>query len=1077
MSWLDPIGRTVPSPVRRYPCLKYRRPPSSHFASKHFFAFYMKTIPHHSFGFRFLVAATVMTLISSGCSPKGTSELASADKYFEAGTYELAEIQYKNVLQSRGQDAHAIGRLGIIYIEQGRLRQSIPYLLKARELTPENLDVRSKLGMIYTTLGKAKEAKEEAEFILSRQPNHPQAPSILVQASLATPEEIESAQTRLKQLPNASQANAPVLTARGIAELRLRNLSAAETNFRNAVSADPKFADAHMALGALYRAQNLNDKAEQAFKAAVEFAPLRSGNTVQYAQFKIQTGNIAAGRALLEELAKKVPDHLPPLAILAEIAATEKRYDDSAELVAKILAKEPAHPEASLLSSRLKLVRGNPAKAAEELEKLLILYPNWPQSLYFLGLAYSATGEQLKAVDRLTQAIRVSPMPEAILALAAINLRSGNFGAAVAGLKPFVEKHPNNIQGQLMLGEAYRAQGNTADALALYAGAESLFPTNPQIPFQTGLMLLRENKTAEARQAFHTALTRAPNFLPAWEQLVTMELVSKNYDAAVQRVDSELARNPRSAVAHLWAGRIYALKGEISRAESEFQKSIELHPEVSAAPLELARLYIASNQQKRALESLRAETERNPKSQNALLLTAMIQDQQKDYTAARQAYEKILILNPKSILALNNLAYLYSERFQELDKAHDLAQQARSLLPDEPHSADTFGWILYQQRHYARALSILEESAAALPSEAEVQYHLGMVRYMMGLEQPAKDALTRSLELNPEIAAAADIQKRLAILSIDTAKPSSSEIATIEKWVADSPTDPIALTRVGALYEGTGSTDKAVAAYKNAIQANGANAIPWLGLARVYLSRRDTKNAMEAAKTARKLSPNDDAVARIVGSIAYRAGDSIWASSLLQEVARRQPNDAELLFEMGQVLYSAGRFDDGRKTMVEALNAAARVSVEFEHTEDAKVFLEIIELTANPSSEGAQNKIQKVLQSNPHHAPALMALGAIYEYKFDYMAAQQAYEQALLHHPDLIPAKRKVAIMAAKTGAFSSQIYDWAVEARSSHPSDSTLTGAFGILTYLKGGDDARAIGLLKQSVESHPKEADLNYY
>ena len=160
-----------------------------------------------------LIAALLVAFVSSGCSPKGASETVAADAYFASGAYERAEIEYKNVVQAKGQDAHAIGRLGVIYLEQGRVRQSVPYLLKARELSPDNLEVRGKLGILYISSGKFQEAREEAEYILSRQPEHTIAPSILVQASLEAPAEIEAVRERLNQLPTPHNQGAPVLTA------------------------------------------------------------------------------------------------------------------------------------------------------------------------------------------------------------------------------------------------------------------------------------------------------------------------------------------------------------------------------------------------------------------------------------------------------------------------------------------------------------------------------------------------------------------------------------------------------------------------------------------------------------------------------------------------------------------------------------------------------------------------------------------------------------------------------------------------------------------------------------------------
>ena len=50
-----------------------------------------------------------------------------------------------------------------------------------------------------------------------------------------------------------------------------------------------------------------------------------------------------------------------------------------------------------------------------------------------------------------------------------------------------------------------------------------------------------------------------------------------------------------------------------------------------------------------------------------------------------------------TLLALNNLAVLYSDDLGQLDKAYDLAKKAREVAPNDPHIADTLGWILYKE--------------------------------------------------------------------------------------------------------------------------------------------------------------------------------------------------------------------------------------------------------------------------------------------------------------------------------------------------------------------------------------------
>ena len=56
--------------------------------------------------------------------------------------------------------------------------------------------------------------------------------------------------------------------------------------------------------------------------------------------------------------------------------------------------------------------------------------------------------------------------------------------------------------------------------------------------------------------------------------------------------------------------------------------------------------------------------------------------------------------------------------------------------------SDTLGWILYQRGVHQRAAALIKQSAAKLPDNPTVQYHLGMVSLKVGDKEAARNALT-----------------------------------------------------------------------------------------------------------------------------------------------------------------------------------------------------------------------------------------------------------------------------------------------------------------------------------------------
>src|SRR2546422_8581188 len=118
-------------------------------------------------GSALLLAALVVV---TGCtrSPEASKAryLSRADGYFDRQKYPEAIIEYMNVLRIEPGNAHAITRGGIAHFETGQLGMALPFLLKARELDPANLDARHRLGTIYLLARRPADARAEAAAIL-----------------------------------------------------------------------------------------------------------------------------------------------------------------------------------------------------------------------------------------------------------------------------------------------------------------------------------------------------------------------------------------------------------------------------------------------------------------------------------------------------------------------------------------------------------------------------------------------------------------------------------------------------------------------------------------------------------------------------------------------------------------------------------------------------------------------------------------------------------------------------------------------------------------------------------------------
>jgi tetratricopeptide (TPR) repeat protein len=1040
------------------------------------------------FAFRILALAALFLAVmaGSGCTraARRARHLARANQYFNSDELDKAEIEYMIVLKTDPVNAPAIGRLGIIYYEQGRYGRAFSFLMKGRELKPDDLDLRLKLAAIYLTAGKGKEVRDEANFVLDRRPQDAEAPLLLAESAVTT-NAIEEVQQRLKAVLQKAGGTAALDVGLAHLEQMRGDFQGAAADLQRAKALDPKSSSVFWAYGNLYFAQNDQKQAEEAFKMAAELSPPRSPRRLGYAQYKIRAGDLTAGKQLLQEITQKTPDYLPAWRWLAEIALAEKKYDECADMISRILTRDSLNYDALLLNGQLMLAKGEPDKAVVDFKKTVAAYPQAATAHYQLAVAYLTQKEVGQAVISLNQALSLAPnFAEATVLLAGIEMRTGDVGAAIASLKPLVEKRPQFVQAQVFLADAYRAQGNFESAIEIFRAMEKLAPKNPDASFLMGMTFLQEKKRDEARAAFGRAVELSPDYLAGVEQLVDMDITDKQYETALQRVQPLLDQNPKSAEARLILAKIFLAQQDAKGAETALLKAIELKPESRTAHLLLARLYVDTHQVPKALDDLRAVVEKNPKDAGAWMSIAMIQEQQKDYNGARDTWEKLLAANPQYAPAMNDLAWLYSESFGQIDKAYEIASKARELQPYDPFTADTLGWVLYRMKQYPKALSLLEESAGKIGKQAVVQLHLGLTYYMLGEEEPARVALQRAQELkkdvtyrelNKDVMYREEADQCLAILAIDPTTAGPEARAMLDKRLAAMPDDPVARARLAAIDEREGNFNKATEAYQSILTANPSNVGALVNLARLYSAHgNDAHKAIEFAKSAYKIAPNDPAISPILGRLALQTGDCKWAASLLQQASRQQPQNPEVLFDFALASYSVGRVSDAASNAKSALE----VGTGFSRADAATRFLNMIALAGDPDQAAASaSRVQDILKSQPDYVPALMVMGEIEDQKPDIHAAEQVYEKVLSLYPDFGPAKRRLAILyAADQPADNQKALQLATQAREAFPEDPDVAKALGILAYGQG-DYARSSRLLQESASMLNGDAKVFYY
>ncbi len=130
------------------------------------------------------------------------------------------------------------------------------------------------------------------------------------------------------------------------------------------------------------------------------------------------------------------------------------------------------------------------------------------------------------------------------------------------------------------------------------------------------------------------------------------------------------------------------------------------------------------------------------------LLLASAYATQGQIDPAITAYEGALRLNPRNVLAANNLAVLlvdYKGDPQNLQKAFALSRDFEKDVP-HPLLLDTLGWVRFKMGQQEEALRLMKGAIAKLPEVPTLNYHLGMAYYQDGKTSEARVHLSKALK-------------------------------------------------------------------------------------------------------------------------------------------------------------------------------------------------------------------------------------------------------------------------------------------------------------------------------------------
>ncbi|MEO7916264.1 MAG: tetratricopeptide repeat protein, partial [Dokdonella sp.] len=131
-----------------------------------------------------------------------------------------------------------------------------------------------------------------------------------------------------------------------------------------------------------------------------------------------------------------------------------------------------------------------------------------------------------------------------------------------------------------------------------------------------------------------------------------------------------------------------------------------------------------------------------------------------DIKVAETDLRAVIEQEPENSAALNALGYTLADQTSRLDEAVILIERAHQLSPDEPSIIDSLGWVQFKLGRYAEAVATLKQAYDKFP-DPEVSSHYAEALWFSGNRELARKVLANARKNAPDNAQLRDTEKRL----------------------------------------------------------------------------------------------------------------------------------------------------------------------------------------------------------------------------------------------------------------------------------------------------------------------------
>jgi tetratricopeptide (TPR) repeat protein len=531
-------------------------------------------------------------------------------------------------------------------------------------------------------------------------------------------------------------------------------------------------------LAEVLEGRGMKDQATALLEQAVAIAPDSPETHLFLAARREAEGDFVGALAAAEQAVAVAPDHVRSklkkaeyLMVIASETGDDAQMAEASAIIDAVLEAEPSQPEALYTRGRMKLIQRDLEAAITAFRASIDSRPESAHAHLMLGRALTAAGDKRAARGEVARALELDPsLTPARYLLIRLHAALGEHEYAIEQGRLYLRRNPDP-QLRMIVAQSLARLGRTQDALV----AIDRIPEDKrtvEVLFARARLLVEAGQLEAAHADLLAALKERPNHAVVLRTLMDLEDRLGRIAESWPRIDAALARDPDNAELARLRGS-YALKtGDLATAEKMFERTLELDESNVAAFRQLAQIYQNANRIDEAIATYEQALIKSPDSAILHHLLAVLHQMKGENELAMAGYEKAISLDDGMAESKNNIAYLLAESGTDLQRALDLAQEAKAQRPEDPGAADTLGWVLYRRGIPGAAVGYLREAVAGMDAGSE---EIGLVRHHLALAYEANDQ--KQLAIDTLELTLAELEARQAERRAAGAQPTDPEWA------------------------------------------------------------------------------------------------------------------------------------------------------------------------------------------------------------------------------------------------------------------------------------------------------------